>query len=184
MRVSRAELQRVKSAMNSEKEARYFKRYQSLYLYLSGKKCDEVASIVGLSKISVSRINQVYKKEGLAGIPDKPRGGRPRRLTQQQEAKIKELILNKVPSEVGFPAEFNWTAGLVAKYIKREFGLVYTIRGITGILDRLGLSYTRPTYVLAKADKEKQAQFVRDFEKLKKTCWTVKSSTSSSATNQ
>jgi putative transposase len=184
MRVSREELQRVKSAMNNEKEARYFKRYQSLYLYLSGKKCDEVASIVGLSKISVSRINQVYKKEGLAGIPDKPREGRPRRLTQQQETKIRELILNNVPSEVGFPAEFNWTAGLVAKYIKREYSLDYTIRGITGILDRLGLSYTRPTYVLAKADKEKQALFVKDFEKLKKTCWTVKSNTSFSATNQ
>lgn len=184
MRVSGEELQKVKTAMNNEKEARYFKRYQSLYLYLSGKKCDEVASIVGLSKISVSRINQVYKKEGLAGIPDKPREGRPRKLTQEQEAKIKELILDKVPSEVGFPAEFNWTAGLVAKYIKHEYGLDYTIRGITGIFERLGLSYTRPTYVLAKADKEKQEQFIKDFEKVKKTCWTVKSSTSCSATNQ
>lgn len=153
MRVSREELQRIKSAMNNEKEARYFKRYQSLYLYLSGKKCDEVASIVGITKISVSRINQIYKREGLAGIPDKPRGGRPRRLTQQQEAGIKEMILGKVPSDVGLPAEFNWTAGLVAKYIKREYGLDYTIRGITGMLERLGLSYTRPTYVLVNADK-------------------------------
>ena len=157
MRVSKEELQKVKSAMNSEKKARYFNRYQSLYLYLSGKKCDEVASIVGLSKISVSRINQVYWKEGLVGIPDKPREGRPRKLTQEQESGIKEIILGKVPFDVGFPAEFSWTAGLVAKYIKREYGLDYTIRGITGILDRLGLSYTRPTYVLAKADKEKQA---------------------------
>jgi transposase len=184
MRVSREELQSVKSAMNNEKEARYFKRYQALYLYLSGKKGDEVACIVGISKISVSRIYHLYKREGLAGIPDKPREGRPRKLTQQQEAKIKEMILNQMPSEVGFPAEFNWTAGLVVKYIKREYGLDYSIRGITGILDRLGLSYTRPTYVLANADKEKQAQFVKDFEKVKKTCWTVKSSTSCSATNQ
>jgi len=184
MRVSREELQKVKSAMNNEKGARYFKRYQALYLYLSGKKGDEVSSIVGISKISVSRINQIYKREGLAGIPDKPREGRPRKLTQQQEAKIKEMILHQVPSEVGFPAEFNWTAGLVVKYIKQEYGLDYSIRGITGILDRLGLSYTRPTYVLANADKEKQAQFVKDFEKVKKTCWTVKSSTSCSVMNQ
>ena len=32
----------------------------------------------------------------------------------------------------------------------------------------MGLSYTRPTYVLAKADKQKQEQFVQDFEKVKK----------------
>jgi len=184
MRVSLEELQKVKSAMNSEKRVRYFKRYQSLYLYLSGKKCDEVASIVGLSKVSVSRINHIYREEGLAGIPDKPREGRPRKLTQEQEIGVKEIILGKVPSDVGFPAEFNWTAGLVAKYIKREYGLDYTIRGITGMLDRLGLSYTRPTYVLAKADKQKQAQFVKDFDKVKKTCWTVKSKEFSSAMNQ
>ena len=46
------------------------------------------------------------------------------------------------------------------------------------MLDRMGLSYTRPTYVLAKADKQKQEQFIKDFEKVKKTCWTVKSNKS------
>lgn len=184
MRVSIDELEKVRVAMNTAKKVRDFRRYQSLYLYLSGKKCDEVAKIVGLNKGTVSRINQVYMKEGLAGIPDKPRKGRPPRLTPKQKAHIKKIILNKVPSEVGFPAEFNWTAGLIAKYIKREYGFDYSIRGITLILDRLGLSYTRPTYVLANADKEKQEQFIEDFKKVKKTCWTVKSSTSCSATNQ
>ena len=37
------------------------------------------------------------------------------------------------------------------------------------MLERMGLSYTRPTYVLAKADKEKQEQFVQDFDDFKKT---------------
>jgi len=64
-----------------------------------------------------------------------------------------------VPSEVGFPAEFNWTAGLIAKYIKREYGYNYSIRGITGMMSRMGLSYTRTTYVLAKADKRKRQIF-------------------------
>lgn len=37
------------------------------------------------------------------------------------------------------------------------------------ILHRLNLSYTRPTYVLKKADKKKQEEFINDFENLKKT---------------
>lgn len=184
MRVSQKELQRVKSAMDSAKKVRNFKRYQSLYLYLSGMKCADVAKIVGIAKTSVSRINQVYKKEGLAGIPDKAREGRPPKLTNKQRTEIKEMILGKVPVEVGFPAEFNWTAGLVIKFIKREYDIDFSIRGITGIFKRLGLSYTRPTYVLAKADKQKQEQFIDDFKKVKKTCWMVKSSTSCSAMNQ
>ena len=36
-------------------------------------------------------------------------------------------------------------------------------------MDRLNLSYTRPTYVLAKSDKEKQERFKQDFEVLTNT---------------
>jgi len=85
------------------------------------------------------------------------------------------VILNNVPFDVGFAAEFNWTAGLIAKYIKREYGYDYSIRGITGMLDRMRLSYTRPTYVLANADKEKQEKFMQDFESIKKNSWMTKS---------
>jgi putative transposase len=176
MRASQEELNAIKKAMDSEKKVRVFKRYQALYHFLSGKTREEVAQIVGVSPNTVTNVHTAYKTEGLTGIKDKPVPGRPTRLTKEQQADLKQVILNKVPSEVGFPAEFNWTAGLVSKYIKREYGFDYSIRGITGMLDRMGLSYTRPTYVLAKADKQKQEQFVQNFEKVKKTCWTVKSS--------
>jgi len=155
--------------MDTEKKARIFKRYQALYLFLSGKSCREVAEIVGITKDTVSNIHQTYRNEGLNGIPDKPKSGRPPRLNEEQRAKLKEVILRKAPSEVGFPSDFNWTAGLIAKYIKREYGYDYSIRGVTGMFERMGLSYTRPTYVLAKADKQKQEEFVQDFEKVKKT---------------
>jgi len=169
LRVSQEELNTIKFAMDTEKKARIFKRYQALYLFLSGKSCREVAEIVGITKDTVSNIHQTYRNEGLNGIPDKPKSGRPPRLNEEQRAKLKEVILRKAPSEVGFPSDFNWTAGLIAKYIKREYGYDYSIRGVTGMFERMGLSYTRPTYVLAKADKQKQEEFVQDFEKVKKT---------------
>lgn len=168
MRASQEELNLIQVAMNSENKVRVFKRYQALYLSLSGKTREEVANIVGISPNTVSNIYTAYKTEGLKGIPDKPVPGRPSRLTEDQQAEVKSVILNKIPSEVGFPAEFNWTAGLIGKYIKRQYDYDYSIRGITGMLDRMGLSYTRPTYVLAKADKQKQEQFVQEFEKTKK----------------
>lgn len=102
MRVSKEELQKVKSAMDNEKSVRYFKRYQSLYLYLSGMKCADVAKIVGITKNSVSRINQIYRKEGLSGIPDKAREGRPSKLTNEQKEQIKEMVLIKVPQRSAF----------------------------------------------------------------------------------
>ena len=64
---------------------------------------------------------------------------------------------------------FNWTSRIIGQYIQREYGYNYSIKGVTIILKRLNLSYTRPSYVLAKADKEKQEHFKTDFETLKKT---------------
>ncbi len=168
MRTSQGELNLVKAAMDAEKKVRVFRRYQVLYLFLSCKTCEETAQIVGITKTSVCNIHTVYKNEGLKGIPDKPVPGRPPRLNKEQQAALRPVILDQVPSEVGFPAEFNWSANLVSKYIKREYGFDYSICGITGMLDHMELSYTRPAYVLAKADKQKQRQFVQDFEKVKK----------------
>ena len=150
MRASQEELMIIKKAMDSEKKVRVFKRYQALYLYLSGKTCEEIAAIIGINKNTVSNINTIYKNQGLSGIPDKTIPGRPSRLNTDQQAALRVAILEKVPSELGFQAEFNWTAGLIAKYIKNEYGYDYSIRGITVMLERMGLSYTRPTYILAK----------------------------------
>lgn len=178
-RVSQEELDLIKIAMDSEVKIHIYKRYQVLYLFLSGRTCKETAEIMGVTPATVSNIHKAYKREGLAGIPFKVIPGRPSRLNSTQLAELRSVILEKVPSEVGFKAEFNWTAGLVVQYIRHKYGLDYTVSGVTRILERMGLSYTRPTYVLAKADKEKQAQFVEDFKALKKNCSITKSNESS-----
>jgi len=106
LRVSQEELSAVKVAMDTEKKARIFRRYQALYLFLSGKSCREVAEIVGITKDTVSNIHQIYRSEGLKGIPDKPKSGRPSRLNGEQKAALKEIIVTKSPSEVGFPSDW------------------------------------------------------------------------------
>jgi transposase len=64
------------------------------------------------------------------------------------------------PHEVGFTAKFNWNLQLMGEYIKREYNNNYSIRGISKMMHRLGLSCTKPTYTLAAADEEKQKVFV------------------------
>lgn len=57
---------------------------------------------------------------------------------------------------------------MIRQWVIKEFNISMSHRGIAYVLHRLNLSYTRPTYVLAKADKEKQEKFKNDFEVLKK----------------
>jgi len=152
IRATPEKLAAIKFAMEKEKAPRVYKRYQALYLFLLGKTCKEVSKIVGLTDITVCNIHRAYKKMGLAAIPDKLIPGRPSRLTQKQLRELKNVILNKRPSDVGLSTSLPWTANLIAEYIKQKYDYTYSIRGITGMLERLGFIYVRPTYVLLQTN--------------------------------
>lgn len=83
---------------------------------------------------------------------------------------VYSTIINKTPDNLGFESKKNWTIEIVRQWVIREFGIEMCHKGIAVVLHRLNLSYTRPTYVLKKADKEKQEKFKNDFDTLKKTC--------------
>ncbi|WP_294129249.1 winged helix-turn-helix domain-containing protein [uncultured Clostridium sp.] len=57
---------------------------------------------------------------------------------------------------------------LVQEYILKKFNINMCHSAVYVAMNRLNLGYTRPTYVLAKSDKEKQEKFKQDFEVLKK----------------
>ena len=77
--------------------------------------------------------------------------------------------MNQTPKDIGFPVEMNWTAPLLRNWIERTFGVSFSERGTRDLLYRLGLSYTKPTYTLEKADPLKQAAFLEALEQVKKT---------------
>ncbi|WP_139132109.1 IS630 family transposase [Fusibacter sp. 3D3] len=166
--LTQEQIKELLEAMRSSKIKREYRRIQAIYLYGTGKEVGEIAEITQLTPVTISRLYTKYRSIGLSSIPDAARKGRPSRLTEEQEATIKDLILNKTPADVGFVANFNWTAGIVAEYILREFKVQYSIKGITLILSRLNLSFTRPMYTLAKADPLKQEQFRKAFIDVKK----------------
>ncbi|MDT2256019.1 winged helix-turn-helix domain-containing protein [Paenibacillus larvae] len=48
--------------------------------------------------------------------------------------------------------------------------ICYSLRGISKVMERLGLNYTKPTYTLAAADPRKQRHFTETtFPELKKS---------------
>ena len=155
-KISVEELAEIKDAMENEKIVRVFKRYKALYLYLSGMIGRNVAKQTGITVNTICNLHKKYQIEGLSGIPDKTIAGRPIRLTLEERNTLKELIVKQHPCDVGVSDDFNWTAGLVAKYIKREYGYAYSIRGITGLLARMGFYYKYPAYVFVSVDTEKQ----------------------------
>ncbi len=170
MNTRELEIQEVKKWMMKENERRMFERYQTVYLHIIGKDIKEIAKITGRTEPTIRSYIKLYQQNGLAGLKIKFSPGAPQQLTKEQQEQFKQTIVNSVPNDVGFTAKFNWTLDWAAKYIYHEFGVIYTIGGMSKLMHRLGLSYTKPTYTLAAADKAKQKEFTETtFPLFKKT---------------
>jgi transposase len=163
------ELQEVEKRLKQEKDRRMFERYQTVRLHLLGHDNQQVATIIGRTERTVRTYLLHFHQSGLDGLQMKFSPGRRERITKEQQARLKKTIIESLPHEVGFTAKFNWTLQLIGEYIKREFGKSYSLRGVSLLMERLGMSYTKPTYTLAAADEEKQKEFVETtFPRLKK----------------
>lgn len=162
------EIKAVKAAMKTTKDKRMYQRYRVIYLHLRGYTNRSIAKEEGFCEHTIGTYISKYKEGGLDGLIPKPIPGAPRLLTPEQEQELAEVVTTKTPDEVGFPNRKNWYINIVQKWVENAWGVKYSHRGMAEVLYRLGLSFTRPTYTLAKADPEKQQKFKQDFELLKK----------------
>jgi transposase len=161
-------LEEIKSAMRDTNDKRLYERYQCIHLLLMGETQKYIAKLINRGVDTVGNYVKAYCTFGLQGLELQTSPGRPRQLTEEQEQQLYQTIVEKTPADVGFPANMNWTSGIVRDWVYKYFQVKYSERGARELLYRMGFSYTRPTYTLAKADPEKQEAFKQEFAGLKK----------------
>jgi len=155
--------------MKETKSKRLYLRYHVVSLHLKGYMNKEIAGMVGLCQHTVGNYINAYKAGGIAGLVMGKSTGAPRFLTTEQEQQLFSVITTKTPDQVGIPKRKNWDTPAARQWVKKSFAVEYSARGMLKVLHRLNLSYTRPTYTLAKADPQKQEEFKAEFAALKKT---------------
>jgi putative transposase len=158
----------IKASERTERDKATLKRLLIIRLILEGYTIPQVMKIANCSEKTVYNCQTKYEASGIPGLSTKPKSGRNKKLTDEQEQVLYETIKTKLPSEVGFAPFANWTSSLAVQWIKANFNIEFSDRGLRNLFKRIGLSYTRPTYTLKKADPEKQADFVKEFEQIKK----------------
>lgn len=164
-----SQIEELKHALKHTKNIRLYKRYSVVLKHFYGFTNKEIAKLENIEAHTVGTYIKNYKSKGLLGLNIGHGGGATKKINEKQEKIILKTITTKTPEDVGFESKRNWTIELVRLWVIKEFDIKMSHRGIAYVLHRLDLSYTRPTYVLAKADKEKQKKFKNDFQALKKT---------------
>jgi putative transposase len=163
------EINAIRKLLRTAKSPVMYRKYLVIRLHMKGFTNKRIAEIVDLDRQTVGIYIGQYKSVGIDGLVPKKRPGRPRFLSEEQECKVYKTMSESTPDEVGFDGIKNWTAKIACLWVYQEFGVQYKINGMLDMFHRLNLSYTRPTYVLAKADPEKQERFKEAFEDVKKS---------------
>lgn len=167
-KMAELEIKELKEKAGITKNVRQKRRYDVIRLSLQGYSNNEISKILDISLRQVYNLINLYKENGIEGFKLKYSPGRKTKLTAEQEKELYDVITKKLPKDVGFEPFCNWTAPLACRYVKTVFNVEFSERGMRDVFYRLNLSYTRPTYVLAKADAQKQAEFTEKLEKIKK----------------
>ena len=159
---------RLLMASKNEKSVKQKNRYDVVLLYMEGYSRKKISEILHIPLRTVSYHILSYEKGGMESLLIVKQPGAQKKLTDKQETELLSVISTQTPEEAGLGVFANWTAALACAFVKQKFGISYSSRGMLNLFDRLGLSYTRPTYTLDKADPKKQEQFRKTFETLKK----------------
>lgn len=128
------------------RDARHERRVQVIRLRRSGLTYEEVAAQTGLSRTGVFNICKRHEAAGARALRDAPSGrktGDGRRLTVDQEAVIRRLIVERTPDQLKMRYAL-WTRTAVAELIKHRFGIRLAVRTMGLYLSRWGYTPQKP----------------------------------------
>jgi len=118
------------------------RRVRAGRLLLKDKPPAEVAKLVGAPRQTVYRWLAVLREEGIDGLREMSKGGRPSLMTAEQVAELRELLLAG-PIASGYGTDL-WTLKRVRLLIEKRFGIRYSDVNVWRILGAMGFSSQKP----------------------------------------
>jgi transposase len=147
----------LRNEIRRSDQSRYEHRLHSLLLLAQGMTCSEVAKLFDDSRRSVQYWYRHFEKEGLAGLVDIERPGRPKRLNDKQIRKI-ESALRVSPRESGMETNI-WDGKTLSAFIKQQFNILLGVRQCQRLFRQLGFRLRKPRPLIAQADPKIQKTY-------------------------
>lgn len=145
----------LKAQHKKEQDRRVADRIKAIVLKNDGWTYRQIAEALMLDEETVSTHVQEYLERQKL----KPEnGGSESSLSSEQVVALAELLEETIYTKVAD----------ICFAVERLYGIKYTVSGMTNLLHRIGFAYKAPKGTPAKADPDKQKEFVAQYEKLKK----------------
>jgi transposase len=147
----------LRALARRERDGRVGARLLALANALDGMSWDEAARAAGMDRQTLRDWVHRYNAEGVAGLRDRPRPGRPCALDEGRQAALKALVLRG--PNLGRDGCVAWRARDLCALVEERFGVRYGESGMLRLLKGLDLSWQKTRPVHPAADSKAQERF-------------------------
>src|ERR671939_800550 len=151
----------LRAMARRERDGRVSARLLALANALDGMSREDAARAAGMDRQTLRDWVHRYHAEGVGGLRDRPRPGRPCALDEGRQAALKALVLRGPNLERDGCAA--WRARDLCALVESRFGVRYGESGMLKLLKGLDLSWQKTRPIHPEADPRAQERF-------KKTC--------------
>lgn len=134
-------------AINHAPEPEVRQRAMALKLLHLGHATEEVAEMLAVDVGSIYNWRKRWLAEGISGLKNRPRSGRPPNAGQAYRDLLAEVI-EQDPAELGYGFTF-WTAGRLKAHLEKVTGVQLSANRFRALLKGCGYVYRQPTHDLS-----------------------------------
>jgi len=142
--LSATERKELSRLIRNERDARVVRRAQMIRLSADGMTAPGIASLWDVNDQTVRRVIQRFEAEGLAGLRDKPRKGRPSKKTPQYVALLKEAVQTS-PRDLGYPFS-SWTLERLREHLASKTDILLHPNYLSRVMADNDIVYRRPKH--------------------------------------
>ena len=153
----------LQDEIRRSEESRYDHRLHGVLLVAQGMTCPQAAELLGDAPRSLEYWVRRFEKDGLAGLREGQRSGRPRRLSEDQMQQVNRA-LRQSPREAGLGVNL-WDGKTLAAWIERQFGVELGVRQCQRLFRQLGFRLRKPRARVAHADPQLQREHKKNSAK-------------------
>jgi transposase len=117
-----------------------------------GLKVPQIAAIVRESEATVLRWLKRYLAEGIEGLQDAPRPGRPSEVTEGYRTALLAAVRRR-PRSLGLPFSL-WTLQRLVDYLAEHTGIRVSDETVRRALKQMGIVLSRPQHKISSPDPE------------------------------
>lgn len=161
-----AEAEKLEDLFRSTPDRKLRDRLQIVLMAHRGRPRQEIATDLGVNRVSVTRWLNTWCEHGLEGLrPRKAKGPTPG-IPAAMGGEIRRWVIEG-PAKQGLDRA-NWTHAELASHLRKVHGIRTSRSAMHRFCGKVGIRPYRPTYRYLRGDKEKQAQAREDLSGLKK----------------